>query len=173
MQTILIMQGESVIVKKSIRRLSPAEMIRISLPSVSAENGDLRISLLQEPISADSAEGSLICICCPNGCALFPEQREGGTLKIKGALCSRGVHYATGELSDPMRTLTTTIRIENARYPLVPVRSRQPVRKKELPRLVKELRSIRLIALLRCGEQIPFEGAEIIVSCSLAAEERQ
>ena len=173
MQSILITQAEKIIVKKSKQRLSPAEMIRISLPSVSAEKGDLRVLLFQEPISADSAEGYLICICCPNGCVLFPEQKEGGSLEIKGAMCLRGVLYATGELSDPMRTLTTTVRVENARYPLVPVRSSQPVRKKELPRLVKELRSVRLIAPLRCGEQIPFESAEIIVSCTLAAEERQ
>ncbi len=173
MQTILVTQAEKVIAKKNMRRLSPAEMIRISLPPVSAENGHLSVSLTQEPVSADGAESSLICICCPNGCALFPEQGEDGTLQIKGALCPRGVNYAIGELNDPMRTLTTTVRIDNARYPLLPVRSKEPVKKGELPRLVKELRCVRLTTPIRCGEQIPFEGANIIASCTAATQEQQ
>ena len=173
MQTILVTQADMVIVKKSMRRLSPAEMIRISLPPVSAENGSLCVSLVQEPASIETAESSLICICCPNGCALLPKQGEDGTLQIKGALCPRGVNYAIGELSDPMRTLTTTVRIDNARYPLLPVHSREPVKKGELPRLVKELRDVRLTAPIRCGEQIPFEGANIIASCTAATQEQQ
>jgi CxxC motif-containing protein len=171
-QSIVVTQAEKVIAKKNMRRLSPAEMIRISLPSVSAENGDLCVTLLQEPVSADSAEISLICICCPNGCALFPEQGGDGTLQIKGALCPRGISYAIGELNDPIRTLTTTVRIDNARYPLLPVRSREPVKKGELPRFVKELRDVRLTAPIRCGEQIPFEGANIIASCTAATKEK-
>jgi len=164
MQTVLVKQGDAVLVKKSARRLSPAEMVRLNLPPVSCNAEPITVSLRQDELPQTTTESELICTCCPNGCALLPKRSETGELVIEGALCKRGVEFGIAELTDPRRTLTTTVRILNARYPLVSVRSAAPVRKAELKTLVKNLRAVTLSAPVHSGDSVPFTGAEIIVT---------
>jgi len=163
MQTVLVRQGDAVLVKKSARRLSPAEMVRLNLPPVSGSDA-LSVSLRQDALPKESQKSELICTCCPNGCALFPKRTENGELAIEGALCKRGVDFGIAELTDPRRTLTTTVRVSGGRYPLVSVRSSRPVRKAELKTLVRQLRGVTLTAPVRCGDSVPFDGAEIVAT---------
>ncbi len=163
MQTVLVRQGDAVLVKKSARRLSPAEMVRLNLPPVSGSDA-LSVSLRQDALPKESQKSELICTCCPNGCALFPKRTENGELAIEGALCKRGVDFGFAELTDPRRTLTTTVRVSGGRYPLVSVRSSRPVRKAELKTLVRQLRGVTLTAPVRCGDSVPFDGAEIVAT---------
>ena len=139
-------------------------MIRLSLPAVRAGAGELRVSLRQDERSSAQEKSELVCTCCPNGCALTAITDAKGKLEISGALCSRGVSFGLNELTDPRRTLTTTVRLQNGAYPLVPVRSAEQVRKGDLRRLVASLRSVTLTAPVRCGDKVPFEGAEILVT---------
>ncbi len=163
-QTVLVTQGGKTLLKKRMRRLSPAEMIRLSLPAVRAGAGELRVSLQQDKQSSEPVESELVCTCCPNGCALTASTDAKGKLEISGARCSRGVSFGLSELTDPRRTLTTTVRLQNGAYPLVPVRSAEPVRKGDLRRLVASLRSVTLTAPVRCGDKVPFSEAEILVT---------
>lgn len=163
-QTVLVTQGGKTLVKKRMRRLSPAEMIRLSLPAVRISAGELRVSLQQDKQSSAQEKSELVCTCCPNGCALTASTDAKGKLEISGAHCSRGVSFGLSELTDPRRTLTTTVRLQNGAYPLVPVRSAEPVRKGDLRRLVASLRTVTLTAPVRCGDKVPFSDAEILVT---------
>lgn len=163
-QTVLVTQGGKTLVKKRMRRLSPAEMIRLSLPAVRISAGELRVSLQQDKQSSAQEKSELVCTCCPNGCALTASTDAKGKLEISGARCSRGVSFGLSELTDPRRTLTTTVRLQNGAYPLVPVRSAEPVRKGDLRRLVASLRTVTLTAPVRCGDKVPFSDAEILVT---------
>jgi thioredoxin reductase/CxxC motif-containing protein len=163
MQTVLVRQGDAVLVKKASRRLSPAEMIRLSLPPVSGADR-LTVSLRQDELPEESQKSDLICTCCPNGCALVAKHLNSGELAIEGALCKRGNEFGIAESTDPRRTLTTTIRVSGGRYPLVSVRSAVPVRKAELKSLVKSLRAVTITAPVYCGDEVPFENAKIIVT---------
>ena len=171
-QTVLVTQGGKTLLKKRMRRLSPAEMIRLSLPAVRANAGELRVSLRQEPQSTTQEKSELVCTCCPNGCALTAVTNAKGKLEITGAICSRGVSFGLSELTDPRRTLTTTVRLENGAYPLVSVRSAEPVKKTDLRRLVAGLRSVTLTAPVRCGDRVQFNEAEILVSGRAEAVEK-
>lgn len=164
MQKVLVTRGGTTVAKKAMRRLSPAEMIRVPLPPLSEDGAALRISLRQDGPMKQAAEGELICTCCPNGCALFPIKKKDGSLEIRGALCPRGVEFGIAELTDPHRTLTTTVRVNGSKYPLIPVRSAGPVRKAKLKTFVKSLRGVTLSAPVRSGERIPFEHAEIVAT---------
>lgn len=164
MQTVFVKRGQTVLVKKANRRLSPAEMIRLSLPPVSGGTDEISVSLRQDELPAEAPQSELVCTCCPNGCALLPVQKDGGPPEITGALCRRGVEFGLAELTDPRRTLTTTVRVKNGKYPLVSVRSKSPVRKAELKSLVKKLRSVTLDAPVACGEAVPFPDAEIVAT---------
>ncbi|MEN6593719.1 MAG: FAD-dependent oxidoreductase [Clostridiaceae bacterium] len=163
-QTVLVTQGKKTLLAKKMRLLSPAEMIRLSLPAIHANAGELRISLRQEQHSPAQNESELVCTCCPNGCALTAATNSKGKLDITGARCSRGVSFGLTELTDPRRTLTTTVRLNNGAYPLVSVRSAEPVRKDDLRLLVARLRAVTLTAPVHCGDRVPFDEAEILVT---------
>ena len=53
----------------------------------------------------------LTCIVCPRGCGLTVElSEEGKVLSVSGNICKRGVTYAENECTNPMRTVTSTVR---------------------------------------------------------------
>ncbi len=64
---------------------------------------------------------NLTCIVCPLGCPITAQMDGNNIISISGSSCRRGEAYARAELTDPRRTLTTTMRIEGAG--LVPVKS--------------------------------------------------
>lgn len=64
---------------------------------------------------------NLTCIICPMGCALEAELEDGEVISITGNTCPRGAEYAKTECTNPMRTVTSTIRCENGA--VVPVKT--------------------------------------------------
>ena len=69
----------------------------------------------------------LTCINCPMGCELTVEVEDGKVVSVSGNTCKRGELYAESEISDPTRTVTTTI-ISAEGVP-VPVKTAQPIPK--------------------------------------------
>ena len=72
---------------------------------------------------------NITCIVCPRGCALEVDA-ESGT--VAGNSCKRGVDYGIAEATNPVRTLTTTVRVvdQNGDYlGVVPVRTSGPAPK--------------------------------------------
>ena len=67
----------------------------------------------------------LICIVCPRGCHLTLEEDPGAPkgYRVTGLTCKRGEAYAIKEVTAPTRMLTSTVRIEGARLPRLPVRT--------------------------------------------------
>lgn len=84
----------------------------------------------------------LTCIVCPVGCQLTAEMENGVVVKVSGNLCKRGEEYAKTECVNPVRTLTTTVRIQNSN-PL-PVRSEKPLPKKELFHAMEIINTVTL-----------------------------
>lgn len=68
----------------------------------------------------------LTCIVCPLGCRIKAE-KEGDGYKITGNTCIRGEKYAISEITDPVRTLTSTMRTDSG--DLVPVKTSSPIPK--------------------------------------------
>ena len=81
----------------------------------------------------------LICINCPNGCRL-KIQKEGDDFKVEGNLCPRGRTYAINELTHPLRTLTTTIRISNGIHAVLPVISDGQLPKDKIKEAIEAIR---------------------------------
>ena len=51
------------------------------------------------------------CIVCPRGCSLVAELSDKGeVISVSGNLCPRGKTYAINECTNPMRTVTSTVR---------------------------------------------------------------
>ncbi len=77
-------------------------------------------------------EKELICIVCPKGCALkvkTSSEAEVSEADVTGQCCKRGAVYAVNECTNPLRTLTTTVRISGGRQRLAPVKSSAPLPK--------------------------------------------
>ncbi|KNY28893.1 DUF1667 domain-containing protein [Pseudobacteroides cellulosolvens] len=86
----------------------------------------------------------MTCIICPNGCRL--EVIYGDSLIVKNALCPKGEEYASNELINPVRNLTSTVKVSNGELSLVSVRSNKPVPKEKMFEIMKILKDVELEA---------------------------
>ncbi len=55
-------------------------------------------------------EKKLTCIVCPLGCELCVELGDKTVKAVSGNTCPRGKKYAESEITNPMRTVTSTVR---------------------------------------------------------------
>ena len=68
------------------------------------------------------------CIVCPNGCLVTAERdSEEEEYRISGQGCARGVDYVRQELTDPRRTVSTTVGVRGGELPLASVRVTRPI----------------------------------------------
>jgi len=94
----------------------------------------------------------MTCIVCPNGCRLTAQIGENGEiLSIDGALCKRGEAYARQEIISPMRTISSSVRVMGGELPLASVRLNRPVPKKDIFRVMDEIRGVSLLAPVKAG----------------------
>ncbi|MCR4405696.1 MAG: DUF1667 domain-containing protein [Anaerolineae bacterium] len=115
----------------------------------------------------------LICITCPVGCTL-EVTHEGKTLiKVEGNQCKKGVDYAEGELTDPRRMVTSTVKVRGGVFPLVPVYTAAPIPKPLIFDLLAELRKVELQAPVKVGQVVLKNalgtGVDILASRNLPA----
>lgn len=95
-----------------------------------------------------------ICITCPRGCALDVTMEGKAVVKMEGNSCKRGVDYVTGELKDPRRMVTTTVRVRGGVHPLAPVYTESPIPKPRIFDLLAEIRRIELKAPVKFGDVV-------------------
>jgi CxxC motif-containing protein len=112
----------------------------------------------------------LICITCPKGCNL-EVTREGTTILKVDSGCKRGILYAEEELNDPRRMVATTVRIQGASHPLLPVATGAPFPKPRIQELLVKLREVQIAAPVKMGDVVLANaldtGIDIIASRSM------
>ena len=110
---------------------------------------------------------NLICISCPRGCHLSVEKINDEVV-VTGNSCPRGVVYATNELIDPKRTLTTTVAIKAKDVCRLPVISSSPLPKDRVMDVMKELKGCEVKAPVHLGdvliENVLGLGSDILAS---------
>ena len=99
----------------------------------------------------------IICVACPHGCRLEATRKDGEIL-ISNAGCKRGKEYAINEITDPRRMVATTVRINHAIHPLLPVYTSEPFPKGRITELLKEIRKVEINAPVKMG-QVVLENA--------------
>ncbi len=87
-----------------------------------------------------------VCVVCPIGCEIDVVHEGSKIISMEGNKCEKSVEFVTQELIEPMRILTTTVRIQGARWPVIPVRTDKAVPKRLFPRVMRDLRRIELQA---------------------------
>lgn len=107
----------------------------------------------------------LTCIICPRGCLL---QVEGdvSNLSVTGNACPRGAQYAQQECANPVRTLTTVLRVSNRCDTMVAVKTLRPIPKAAIPAAMAQLRNITVTAPVSIGDTVLDDlfGSRVVVT---------
>ena len=93
-----------------------------------------------------------VCIACPIGCPLQLVHEGNAIQEISGHNCKRGAKYARQEFTDPRRTFSTTIPIEGAIYPRLPVKLSAPIPKENVLEAARVIHGLSAAAPIACGE---------------------
>ncbi|MFZ5974793.1 MAG: DUF1667 domain-containing protein [Bacillota bacterium] len=98
-------------------------------------------------------EKTYTCIVCPKSCRV--SLRDGsGTLTVTGNGCKRGAAYARAEHENPVRMITTTVRIEGGELPVLPVISTGEVPKSYLKDCMAAIYAASVRAPVRQGDAV-------------------
>lgn len=110
------------------------------------------------------------CIVCPMSCHLEVMETDGN-VQVKGNSCPRGEAFGKQELLEPMRMLTTTVRIKDALYPLLPVITSTNVPKAKLFAIMEACKSVQVAAPVKVNQvlvsNIADSGADLLASRSM------
>ncbi len=129
----------------------------------------------EETFGADIKK--ITCTICPVGCSIKAYKDNEGNWKFKGYKCKRGLEYSKDEVTNPKRTLTTSILqklyndsdIETVTISrLVAVRSDKPVPLNKTREFVQEICKERLDKTVEIGDialaNVLGSGINIIVT---------
>lgn len=83
----------------------------------------------------------LVCIVCPRSCRMTITS-EGDELVVTGNTCKRGKEFAINEVTDPRRTVCTTVRTSFPSVPVLPVRVSGAIPKNKIFDLMREVNRI-------------------------------
>lgn len=97
---------------------------------------------------------SLICVSCPLGCPIEVEIENGEVIAVTGNTCKRGDAYARAEITNPVRSLTTSVKVENGIHPVVPVKSAGPIPKDKMFECMNVINSVTVKAPVKIGDVI-------------------
>ncbi len=118
-----------------------------------------------------SEKKNLVCIVCPQGCNIEIEMDGMSIERITGNKCRRGQEYARQECINPVRTMTTTVRLVNGKLKVAPVKSDRPIPKKLMCDCVREINKCSLQAPVKIGdvviENVLGTGANIVATSNV------
>jgi CxxC motif-containing protein len=96
----------------------------------------------------------MTCIQCPRGCQLVVEVKSGKVASVTGNGCDLGPAWAKQEVEDPVRTLTTSVRVLRGAEELVSVRTEGPIPRRLLADAMAVARELRIEAPVALGRVV-------------------
>ena len=118
-----------------------------------------------------ATDREIVCIVCPTGCRIRVSGAGGKRFRIRGNECKRGEEYALEEITDPRRTLITTVRIDRAPLTRLPVRTNREIPKASIFPCMEVVNRTRVEAPVEIGQVIIPDilgtGADVVASRSM------
>ena len=109
------------------------------------------------------------CILCPNSCEITVEYEGKQVLRTEGNKCDKGCEYVTQELTDPKRTVTSSVLVVDGQRPLASVRLTAPISRELIFPLMEKLQTMSLAAPVVAGtvvmEKVFGTDADLITTC--------
>ncbi len=98
----------------------------------------------------------LTCIGCPMGCQLEVNLEGGEVLSVSGNICNRGDNYARKEVTNPTRTVTSTVRVYGSRSGAVSVscKTRTDIPKDRIFDCIKDIAGVSVPAPIHIGDVV-------------------
>lgn len=111
------------------------------------------------------------CIVCPMSCDIVLKADNGKIIDVSGFTCKRGENFARNEYINPLRTLTTVVKLENSDYNCLPVISDGSIPKDMIGKSLENLKKISIKAPVAKGnlivEDLLSTGVNIIAAKSV------
>jgi CxxC motif-containing protein len=113
-----------------------------------------------------------LCIGCPLGCRLeLDEALDGEILEVRGNSCKKGDEFARQEHLDPRRLVTTTVAIDGARWPRLPVKTAGTVPKAMVRDVCRAVMDLTVHAPVSIGDVIVTDvlgtGTDVVATRSM------
>ena len=91
----------------------------------------------------------LICISCPMGCHL---KVDVDNKTVTGNTCKRGEIYGLNEVTNPVRVVPSTVKVNGGELPVVPVKTAGAIPKKLNFECMKVINETTVNAPVKMGE---------------------
>lgn len=115
----------------------------------------------------------LTCIRCPRGCQVELTLENGKITGVTGNSCKRGELYAKAELTNPVRTVTSTVVVDGAAEGrMVSVKTATEVPKAKVRDVMDAIFSLRAQAPVHIGDilckNIADTGVDLVATKDIA-----
>ena len=108
---------------------------------------------------------NMTCIISPRGCSLVADITENG-VTVTGNACRKGEQYAVNECTNPVRTVTATVRVSNRPDTMVSVKTAAPIPKEKMLEVMTLLRQTQVEAPVAIGDVVLSNvfGTDIVIT---------
>ncbi len=93
-----------------------------------------------------------LCIRCPKGCKLV--LKIGEEIIVEGNQCKIGEDYGKQEGREPKRIVPTTVKIKDAKWPRLPVRTEESISLDKIKDIMESVEGVVVVAPVEKGEII-------------------
>ena len=115
----------------------------------------------------------ITCIVCPRGCRLRAEKTDD-KITVMGNSCKRGYDFAVSELTDPKRTVCSTVRTAFPDVPVLPVRVSGEIPKARIFDVMRQIGAVCVKVRLGRGdtviENVLDLGVDVIATSDILIE---
>ena len=114
------------------------------------------------------------CILCPNSCEIAVEYEGKQLISAEGHKCDNGKKYVEQELTDPKRTIASSVLVTGGDRPLVSVRLTAPISRDLIFPLMEKIQAMCLAAPVEPGtvimEKVFGSDADLIATSRVVAK---
>ena len=107
----------------------------------------------------------LTCIICPRGCSLTVDI-NGDDITVTGNSCPRGKQYGINECTNPVRTVTSFVRVDNREDTMVSCKTSVPIKKGDIFAVMDKIRNTTVDAPVKIGDVLIKDvyGADVVAT---------
>lgn len=92
-----------------------------------------------------------VCIVCPNSCLISVDEKK---LTVTGNKCKRGETFGINEVTNPLRTICSTVKTTFADAPVLPVRVSSDIPKDKIFDVMQEINKVVIDKKVSRGDVI-------------------
>jgi CxxC motif-containing protein len=112
----------------------------------------------------------LTCIVCPNSCRLTVQLIDE-KWNVTNARCPRGIPFAIQEMTNPQRTITSTVKTTSPKFPLLPVKTNGEVPQSLMISIMEIINTVEVNEPVHMGDVIISNvmktGVDVVATCNM------